>query len=980
MSKESDEGVRLPKLAKWTSLNLPFSHVSGTLLHPGQFTRHNFQCPQSQHHTPAALPLPMRFLLRNNLPPLLFRLPKPPVLRLVRTAKTVSVVPVSKIKFDPPPTPLPPFISYPPVIQQAYDRIQQYPNAIVLTRVGSFYEAYFDNAPLVSSLLGIKLAQRKTVRGTVQMAGFPITQMPRYLRILVQEMGKDVVVCEEVSTESGIQRRVERIVSPGTYLEDDTDTSGETSGSSAIGRNWLLSVVKEGDDVGLAWSEIATGESFVRVCREDEVLAEVDRIEPREILVDDRLVDIKQVLEEAGNRAGIVAKFVDVEDMALSPKKWDLVREKAGIERLLPEEMAALNLLFGYVSQQFGDNKPDLQPPIRWKEKDAMVLDNNALRSLEIVKTAQDGGYIGSLLHTVRRTVTKGGTRLLRDWLTTPLMSLPEIEKRQEMVSIFVKNQYMLNELRSRLKETRDIRTIRQKLVLGKGDPDELISLARTIRTASSIKATLDDYLSMRKTTGGTILKHKFTDLEIPVKLANTIEKAIDEEGVNKKHILDAEAAAQAGEDAEQVVAAVEEAATASEEPTLKVRRKPKVEKDDREKDAWIMKKNASRALAQLHRELETYYVKKDQLTQKLRESYEAPTLTLKWSSSLSHHVHVRGKDAIRSLKQLGLQPKSLTSSRSTKTFHAPEWTHLGTLLESQRQQIRFAEQELFHKLRLKVIADSAALRRISDLLETLDVLLSFATIATELGWTRPTVLKPTVAKRITRLLAATHPALPLAPPPEEVTVSTLGKPHRLIVLTGPNMSGKSTLLKMIGLLQVLAQVGSYIPCKEKSTLTIVDRIFTRVNATDSLLLNTSRFKSEVLELKAILDHGTKDSLVLLDEPLTSTDPTSALALTYSVVIEVFNRMKVGRVVLATHFGKLVEMLDELKTNRAHVGFWKTGIWEDEDGDWGYIRSITEGVSKGSEALRVAGEVGLSTNVVARAETVKDGLQGKRAY
>src|SRR5690606_14263957 len=134
-------------------------------------------------------------------------------------------------------------------------------------------------------------------------------------------------------------------------------------------------------------------------------------------------------------------------------------------------------------------------------------------------------------------------------------------------------------------------------------------------------------------------------------------------------------------------------------------------------------------------------------------------------------HVHVRGRDATKSLQQLQSQPKSLTSSRSTKTFHLPEWTHLGTLLESQRQEIRLAEQELFHKVRLKVIANSGILRRISELLETLDVLLSFATIATELGWTRPTVLKPTAMKRVTHLLSATHPALPLAPPPEEVTV-----------------------------------------------------------------------------------------------------------------------------------------------------------------------------------------------------------------
>lgn len=271
----------------------------------------------------------------------------------------------------------------------------------------------------MSSLLGIKLTNKKTLRGTVQLAGFPIAQLPRYLRILVQEMGKDVVVCEEIPTESGIQRRVDRIVTPGTYLEDDADNGGEDSGLAAIGRNWLLSVVKaEGDEIGLAWGEIATGETFVRVCKEEEVLAEVDRIEPKEVLVDDRLFKIRQVFEEAGNRAGIAAKFVSVEDMTLSGENWDLVGEKTNIGKLLAEEMAALRVLLGYVSQQFSINKPDLQPPIRWKEKDAMVLDNNALRSLEILKTAQDGGYVGSLLHTVRRTVTRGGTRLLSDWLS----------------------------------------------------------------------------------------------------------------------------------------------------------------------------------------------------------------------------------------------------------------------------------------------------------------------------------------------------------------------------------------------------------------------------------------------------------------------------------------------------------------------------------------------------------------------------------
>lgn len=171
-------------------------------------------------------------------------------------------------------------------------------------------------------------------------------------------------------------------------------------------------------------------------------------------------------------------------------------------------------------------------------------------------------------------------------------MSIPDIEKRQNLVSIFVKNQYIRQELRSRLKETQDLRRILQKLVLGKGDADDLIALARTVRTASSIKAILDEYLSMRKT--GKFLKDKFTDLEIPEKLANTIEKALDEEGINKKHILDAEAAALAAADAEEVAAAEETSAVEDvEQPTFlgRRRRKPKIEKDDRDKDAWIMKK-----------------------------------------------------------------------------------------------------------------------------------------------------------------------------------------------------------------------------------------------------------------------------------------------------------------------------------------------------------------------------------------------------
>lgn len=386
----------------------------------------------------------------------------------------------------------------------------------------------------------------------------------------------------------------------------------------------------------------------------------------------------------------------------------------------------------------------------------------------------------------------------------------------------------------------------------------------------------------------------------------------------------------------------------------------------------------ASTVLKKLHNQYSALLQDKEQLSIELREKSGAQSLNLKWTPGLGHIIHLKGKDAAASLASLDLgNVRPVSSSKSTRSFHHPLWTQLGGRLDDARIRIRAEESKVFARLREQVIENLVLLRRNAALLDQLDVASSFATLAHERKWTRP-ILNYGLAHEI---IGGRHPTVEanltlqgrtFTPNDCVVGSEKATSPNpRILLITGPNMAGKSTFLRQNALISILAQTGSYVPAAYAS-IGIVDAVLSRVGSADSLHSDQSTFMVEMLETAHILRIATPRSFVVMDEVGRGTTPEDGIAVSYAALEHLATKNKC-RSLFATHFHVLADMTRDWES----VECLCTDVVEDV-GDakgWSFVHKVRKGVNRESHALKVARLAGMPESVVASARAVLEGLR-----
>ncbi|PGH07754.1 hypothetical protein AJ80_07959 [Polytolypa hystricis UAMH7299] len=891
---------------------------------------------------------------------------------------------------------------YPTVLQGVKNNMQKFKNCVLLTRVGNFYELYFEHAEEYSSVLSLKLAYKKTNAGLVPMAGFPFFQLDRFLKILVQDLNKYVAISEEFANDvvdkakSGglmFDRKVARVVTPGTLIDEKF--------MDPYQNNFLLSVyipsetssLLIGDEstastgsaptIGLSWLDLSTGDFFTQQITSRLLLSAIARIGAREIVVDQSISG--KIRQELGSLIGgdhqLLTSF-SCSTVAKPLSEWSPVfespvtPESAAI--FTGEETKACNMLLEYVQAQIQGLKMKLQPPRRRQLEEAMGIDRNSLRGLEILETARDGLGKGSLLHAVRRTTTKSGARLLRDRLTSPSASLHVINERLDLVSTFLEDEDLREHIILLLKRSYDVQRLVQKFSLGRGDPDDLICLSRAIEASSSVRSVLLNNVSRNNDIDKSI--QSMLDrlhLDGPEDLSRRILEAIDEEGLQQKHRAEDDVAATAAALAQEVILN-----EGSEEDLESFSKKVKAKSNGKQRetsnlelngDTWIMQRDASADLANLHDALDRLWDEKAELTQKLRDLSGTSTLTLKWTPGLGHIVHMKGAKALQqSLDSLGAT-RTVSSSKSTRSFYLPAWSRLGSTIDEARLRIRAEEQRIFEELREKVILNLVKLRRNAAVMDELDVACSFATLAQEQQMVRPALTTSTSHK----IVGGRHPTVKLGLEEQgRPFVSNdcfLGDKERIWLITGPNMAGKSTFLRQNALITILAQVGSFVPA-DYAEIGIVDQIFSRIGAADDLFRDQSTFMVEMLETATILKNATYRSFVIMDEVGRGTTPEDGTAVGFACLDHLHNVIKC-RTLFATHFHALADMT----ANFESLSRYCTDIREDGSGSFSFIHKLKKGVNRQSHALKVARLAGLPPSVIDVARDVLQRLSLEKA-
>ncbi|CAI6283250.1 unnamed protein product [Periconia digitata] len=909
---------------------------------------------------------------------------------------------------------------YPPLLQQVRNSMLKFNHCVVLTRVGGFYELYFEHADEYAPLLNIRKSKKRPLKGSkkpaVSMAGFPFYQLDRYLKILVQDLNRHVAINDEflndapkkAKGESQYTRRVSRIVTPGTLIDehfmdpwennyllsihvDPEALEQEKAVKISPGSSSVSSVLNlPRTPVGLAWIDLSSGDFLTQSTDIASLPSAVARIRPREIVLDSvfeqkEYSQMVSILQEDGH----IVTFQEPSAQPLSMSEWvpmleDVVGE-FDAEDFTSSEVAAGGSLLHYVKHQLLGSRTQLQAPVRHQAEDHMSIDKNSLRALEIRSTIRDGTYEGSLLHALKKTVTKSGTRLLTHRLSAPSMSLSTINDRLDLVEEMIDYPQLRQEVIMLLGMTFDSLRLVTKFTVGRGDADDLMELSKTISATADILKLLKEHSASRNTIPMDpenraietrqrecmpALQRRFV-LDKPLELARRIQNAIDEDGLSEYHRLEENEAA-AIEGLAQDVLGREAGEEDLKQMPKRVQPKPQLivgsfkSATDGRDDIWIMKRAASKTLKNLHDKLDALAEEKVELEQELKRKMGTESLTLKWTPNLSHIAHVKGKDTIR---VVDFYPRSLSSSKSTRSFQIPEWTQLGARLDETRFHIRNEEQKVLGDLREDVVRNIVKLRRNAAVLDELDVACAFALLAIEKSFVRPLLNAGTSHN----VVGGRHPVVETGLIDQGRKFAPndclLGENERIWLITGPNMAGKSTYLRQNALISILAQTGSFVPAAY-AEIGLVDKVFSRVGSADNLYQDQSTFMVEMLETAHILKEATPRSFVIMDEVGRGTTPEDGVAVGYACLHHLYHTNQC-RTLFATHFHALTDMT----TGFDKLACYCNDVQEEADGKFSYVHRLRKGVNRQSHALKVALVAGLPVDAIAVAASVLDDLK-----
>ncbi len=791
-------------------------------------------------------------------------------------------------------------------MQQYREVKERFQNALVLFRVGDFFELFEADAETANRVLGLRLTSHNT--GAV-MAGFPHDALDTHVRKLVQA-GHRVAVCDQVEDPSKVQglvqREVVRVLTPGTITDDDLLDPRRP--------NHLAVVWPAGEQVGLAWADLSTGVFQAADVDWPRLADELGRIAPVECLhAESAPVRLTGLLRAAVSGMLLVARPDWTFDLATTRAALFHhfhVRTPAGFgfDEQQPCLVAAGALLL-YLQETCKASLGHLRRPRPQGRQGQLILDEVTRRSLELTRTLREGRREGSLLSFLDRTVTPMGARLLQESLLAPLTDRVAIEARLEAVAEFVEGHGLRQELRQRLEQVADLHRLSARAGTGRAAPRDLAAVARTLRLLPPLRARLAE-------SRAGLLRELERFLDTCPDLSKTLDSALtDDPPANPQD----GGVIRAGHDNQ--LDALRESARSGKE--------------------WLLRFQAEESART-----------------------GIPSLKVGYTQVFGYYIEVTHTHA----GKVPAHYKRTQTLKNAERYVTSELKEHEEQVLSAEEQLRQREQELFVALREQVAAQAGRLQRAGDVLARLDVLTALAELASARGYCRPELSDEPVLE----IEEGRHPVLDQTLPAGTVVPNDvrLGPDAgRLWLITGPNLSGKSTFIRQVALLTLLAQMGSFVPAK-RARIGITDRIFTRVGASDDLSRGHSTFMVEMIEAANILNNATPRSLVILDEIGRGTSTYDGVSLAWAITEYLHNRVGC-RALFATHYHELARLADTLP------GLRNCNVQVQEgDGEILFLHRIAPGSADRSYGIHVARLAGVPEEVLNRAQHLLSELEG----
>ena len=799
-----------------------------------------------------------------------------------------------------------------PLMQQYQVLKSQCPDCILLYRVGDFYETFMDDAKIVSEVLGLTLTSRNHgAAGDVPLAGFPVHALEKYITKLVNA-GYKVAIGEQVEdpkkAKTIVKREIIEIITPGTKLSENLLEEASF--------NYITAIYIDKDNVYIAYTDITTDTIIVDKISYNELENYLLKLSPSEVLISEGLKnDISIIKLKLAFDKNVLFSYIPdyyfYNDLAISSLK-----EYFNIQTLEKFGMDDTKLLIpaSVIIAYFSDTKKIKPKHFRNIQKrsssEFLEIDYNTFRNLEILEPLHSDDYKSTLFNILKRTSTPMGTRLLKLFLTYPLKNKEKIKKRLEAVEFFYKDSSTREKIIKLLKQIYDIERISNKLIYRKITPKDLLTIKQAIPSIKEIKEIL--------------------------------EKNCKEVSLIKKEIID---------NIENLTSEYELIHNSINEKII-------------EGDKRIIKEGFSQELDSIIDKIRNSKKYLIELEQKERERTKINSLKIKYNKVFGYYIEIP-KTQIHNVPDDYIRKQTLVNA---ERYITEELKKAEEIILFGEEKVEELENEIYNSIIEKLSKSIEKFQNTSKAIALLDVLISFSIVAIENHYTKPEI---TETDRLF-IKNGRHPVIEKIIKEEKFIPNDtyLDKENQIMIITGPNMAGKSTYLRQVALIVFLAHIGSFVPA-EHAEISIVDKIFSRIGAYDRLSKGQSTFLVEMSEVANILNNATNRSLVILDEVGRGTSTFDGLSLAWAIVEYLHNeKNRNPKTLFATHYHELTEIEEILpKVKNYNIAIKR------EDDKLIFLRKLVPGSVSDSYGIDVAKLAGVPQKVIERAKEILNKIE-----
>ena len=796
-----------------------------------------------------------------------------------------------------------------PLMKQYKEIKSNFEDSILFFRLGDFYEMFFEDAVKASRELGLTLTSRNKEKNVdVPLAGVPFHSADSYITKLVSK-GYKVAICEQTEdpkmAKGIVKREVVKIITPGTVVDVEA--------LDAKSNNYLMSILKIENKLGIAYIDITTGEFKVTEVEKDDdfvkLFNEINKIEPKEVLVtEDFYGEIKEKLDDFLQKNDSVVTFVNkVRDSAkylmeyfeiVSLESYG-IKDKKGI--IGAAAMALDYAATMQVEHELTVEKIEFVNISNYAEINAITS-----RNLELLKNQREKTVYGSLLWVLDECKTSMGTRLLKRFINNPLLNIEKIRKRQEDVQYFIDNILIREDLREKLENIYDLERLLGKIIFGSENGKDLTALKKTIKSAVEIMKIL-----------GNTDFFKDIDANILFECYKIIDDSINEDA------------------------------------PFSVR------------EGGIIKSGYNAELDEIRNIMNSGKDFLLDIEQREREATGIRNMKIKFNKVFGYFIEIT-KANLDMVPEHYIRKQTLSNS---ERYITPELKKYEDTIINSKAKIEDLEYHLFKEISGKLKEHRKILSELAERLAYIDVMVSFAVSAIENDYAKPEMNE----EYSFEIEGGRHPVVEkLIGRTDYVSNDTVfTEKESFVVLTGPNMSGKSTYMKQIALISIMAQIGSFVPAK-KANLSVIDKYLTRIGASDDILTGQSTFMVEMSEVSNILNNATEKSLIILDEVGRGTSTTDGVSI--ATAISMYIHDKIGaKTVFATHYHELTD----LENKFAHIVNYRIEV-DEKQGKVMFLRNIVKGGADKSYGIEVAKLAGLPKEILVESKKILKRLEQKK--